>query len=396
MPWNDNANPGPWGSPPPGDGEGERKDARKPNRPNLGGPRGPRRPSGPGGPNLNDQFERLNQRLRDFFRKPGGDGVRPGAVAAVAGAAFGLWALSGLYVVQPSEQAVVTTFGSYSRSEGPGLRYHLPGPLERVEKVDVTGLNQTNIGGSAGADMPEESLMLTGDENIVDLDFTVTWRISDASKYVFNLRDQQAAVKAVAESAMREVVGKTDLQAILTRGRGQVQAQAAELMQSTLDYWNSGVTVVEVQIRSANPPADVVPAFREVANAGQDAESAVNEANTYRNRVINEAKGDAARIVQGAQAYREQAVREATGEASRFNQILGEYRSAPGVTRDRLYIETMERVLAKSNKVVIDSEGASAPIILPPDVFRPKAQPGGQPQVVTPTPPAESQPGAGQ
>src|SRR5690606_23493457 len=150
MPWNDNANPGPWGSPPPGDGEGERKDARKPNRPNLGGPRGPRRPSGPGGPNLNDQFERLNQRLRDFFRKPGGDGVRPGAVAAVAGAAFGLWALSGLYVVQPSEQAVVTTFGSYSRSEGPGLRYHLPGPLERVEKVDVTGLNQTNIGGSAG------------------------------------------------------------------------------------------------------------------------------------------------------------------------------------------------------------------------------------------------------
>ncbi|MES2724774.1 MAG: FtsH protease activity modulator HflK, partial [Pseudomonadota bacterium] len=188
----------------------------------------------------------------------------------------------------------------------------------------------------------------------------------------FTVRDQEDAVKAVAESAMREVVGKTTLQDILTTGRGRVQNQSAELMQRTLDGWGAGVSIVEVQIRSANPPQEVVAAFREVANAGQDAESAVNEANSYRNRVINEAKGDAAKLTQSAQGYREQSVREAIGEASRFSQILTEYRRAPGVTRDRLYIETMQRVLSRSNKVVIDGKGASAPIILPPDVFRAK------------------------
>ncbi|MDX9997732.1 MAG: FtsH protease activity modulator HflK [Phenylobacterium sp.] len=368
MPWNDNANPGPWGSPPSGDDDG--RDNRPPRRP-TGGPRGPRRPDG--GPDFSAQFDRINERLRRFFGGPGGDGVRPGAVAAVAGIAFALWAVSGFYVVQPHEQAVVTTFGRFSRVELPGLRYHLPAPIERVEKVGVTNLNQSMVGGSNRGDLPEESLMLTGDENIVDLDFAVTWRVSEADKFVFNVRDQDAAVKAVAESAMREVVGKTPLTDILTTGRGRVQAQAAELMQRTLDYWNSGVTVVEVQIRSANPPAEVVAAFREVATAGQDAESAINEANTYRNRVVNEAKGDASRIVQAAQAYREQSVREALGDAARFNQIYNEYSRAPGVTRERLYIETMQRVLEKSNKVVIDSQGASAPIILPPDVFRPRA-----------------------
>jgi membrane protease subunit HflK len=305
----------------------------------------------------------------------GGQGVRPAAVAAVAGAGFALWALSGVYFVQPNEQAVVTTFGRYSRSETPGLRYHLPAPIERVERVQVTSLNRIDIGGASGADIPEESLMLTGDENIVDLDFSVTWRVADAPRYVFTLREPEEAVKAVAESAMREVVGKSPLQQILTVGRGQVQTQAAELMQKTLDSWGAGVIVVEVQIRVANPPPEVIPAFRAIANANQDAESAINEANTYRNRVVNEAKGDAARLIQSAQGYREQAVREAAGEASRFSQIQAEYSRAPGVTRDRLYLETMSRVLAKSNKVIIDGKGASAPIILPPDVFRPRTAP---------------------
>jgi membrane protease subunit HflK len=174
---------------------------------------------------------------------------------------------------------------------------------------------------------------------------------------------------------MREVVGKTSLQPILSSGRGLVQRQTADLIQRMLDGWGAGITVVEVQISRANPPSEVVAAFRDVQSAEQDAQSAANEANTYKNRVINEAKGDAARIIQAAQGYREQAVREAEGEASRFNQIYTEYRRAPGVTRDRLYIETMQRILQASNKVVIDSKGASAPIILPPDVFRPKVAP---------------------
>jgi membrane protease subunit HflK len=170
---------------------------------------------------------------------------------------------------------------------------------------------------------------------------------------------------------MREVVGKAKLQSILTTGRGQVQQNAADLMQRILDSWGAGVTVVEVQIRTANPPQEVIAAFREVANAGQDAEASVNEANTYRNRVINEAKGDAARITQAAQAYREQVVREAQGEADRFASIDAEYKKAPGVTRQRLYTETMERILRNSNKVVVDTpKGGTAPIVLPPDLLR--------------------------
>ncbi|HVK42960.1 MAG: hflK [Phenylobacterium sp.] len=389
MPWNDNANPGPWGAPPPNDGNGDKKPP-PPRRPTGGGggPRGPRRPDGP---ELNAALERLQQRIRDFFSGgPGGEGVRPGAIAAVAGVGFGLWALSGIYIVQPNEQAVVTTFGAYSRSESPGIRYHLPAPLERVEKVPVTSLNRIDVGGTAANDMPAESLMLTGDENIVDLDFSITWRVSDARNFVFNVRDQDAAVKAVAESAMREVVGRTPLQDVLTRGRGQVQADAAETMQRTLDSWNAGVTVVEVQIRTANPPTEVVAAFRDVTNAQQDAESAANEANTYRNRVINEAKGDAAKLIESARGYREQSVREATGDVSRFDQIYNEYRKAPGVTKERLYIETMQRVLQNSNKVVIDGKGASAPIILPPDVFRPRTSASAAPPVVRVEPQAEA------
>ncbi|HEX3699304.1 MAG TPA: FtsH protease activity modulator HflK [Phenylobacterium sp.] len=381
MPWNDNANPGPWGSPPP---EDERRD--KPQRPQGRGPRGPQRPDGP---ELDAAFERLRRRLRSLFGGPG-QGVRPGVVAAVVGAIFGLWAVSGFYVVQPNEEAVVTTFGAYSRSESPGLRYHLPAPIEHVQKVPVTNLNRIDIGGAPDAETPQESLMLTADENIVNLTFSVTWRINDASRFVFSTRNPDEAVKAVAESAMREVIGTTPLDQIMTTGRGQVETRTVDLMQRTLDSWGAGVSVVGVQIRSAGPPPEVVAAFRDVSNAQQDADSAVNEANAYGNRVVNEAKGDAATIVQAAQAYREQTVRDATGDAARFSQIYGEYRRAPGVTRERLYLETMERVLAHSNKVVVSGKGTTAPIILPPDVFKPRT-PGALASPPAPTPPPQPQ-----
>ncbi|HEY8003609.1 MAG TPA: FtsH protease activity modulator HflK [Phenylobacterium sp.] len=399
MPWNDNANPGPWGSPPSGD-DGGRKDppSRRPGGGNGGG-RGPRGPR----PDLGAGMDQIRQRLNNLFGGPGG-GIRPGAIAAIAGAVFALWALSGLYVVQPNEEAVVTTFGAYSRSEAPGLRYHLPTPFEHVEKVPVTTLNRLDIGGggTADSDVPQESLMLTSDENIVDLNFSVTWRINDAARYLFATRNPEEAVKAVAESAMREVVGKTLLDAILTNGRGQVQLQTAELMQKTLDAWGSGVTIVEVQIRGVNPPQEVVAAFRDVQSADQDRASAVNEADAYRNRVVNEAKGDAAKIVQSAQAYREQAVRTATGDAARFTSIYDEYRRSPQATRERLYLETMEKVLSHSNKVVISGKGVTAPVILPPDIFRPRSGPAaGAPAEATPpdtttAAPAQPQHGASQ
>lgn len=380
MPWNDNANPGPWGSPP--GGEGDKHDSSR--RPQGGGPRGPGRG---GGPDLNEAFERLNRRLRELLGGPGGP--RPRAMAAIAGGVVGLWALSGLYIVQPNEEAVVTTFGAYSRSAGPGLRYHIPFPVERVEKVAVTTLNRTDVGSVGDSETPAESLMLTGDEQIVDLDFSVTWRISEPTKYLFTTRDPGRAVKDVAESAMREVVGRISLQPIISTERGQVQQRTAELMQQTLDSWGTGITVVEVQIRSADPPQEVAADFREVNNAVQDADSKKNEADTYANRVVNEAKGDASRIIQSAEAYREQAEREATGETARFNQLYAEYRRAPAVTRERLYIETMQRILQNTNKVVIDAKGATAPIILPPDVFRTKA---GASQSTPATAPAAPQP----
>jgi len=373
MPWNDNANPGPWGSPSGGD---DRRD--QPRRPGGGG--GPRRP---GGPDFGAGFEQIANRLRDLM---GGSGGQPrGRLLAMIGGGLALaWLASGIYQVGSNELGIVTTFGAYSGRTNPGLNYHLPAPIQSVEKVRFTTLNKTEVGGTPAADAPSEGLMLTGDEQVVDLNFTVTWRVADPSAYLFGIREPEEAVKAAAESAMREIVGKTSLQPILSSGRGVVQRQTADLIQRMLDGWGAGITVVEVQISRANPPSEVVAAFRDVQSAEQDAQSAANEANTYKNRVINEAKGDAARIIQAAQGYREQAVREAEGEASRFNQIYAEYRRAPGVTRDRLYIETMQRILQSSNKVVIDSKGASAPIILPPDVFRPKvapAAPAPAPQV---------------
>jgi membrane protease subunit HflK len=355
MPWNDNANPGPWGSPPPPESKGP-------------GSRGPRRPSGPppkgptpGGPGFDDFQRRFTQRFNAWFRGPD-NRPRPRAVATLAGAVLGLWMLSGVYIVQPNEQAVVSTFGAYTRLAGPGLRYHFPTPVERVVKVPVTTLQRTDIGGVPGATATDESLMLTGDENIVDLSFSVTWRVSNAPNYIFNVKDPDGAVKAVAEASMREVVGRTALQPLISTGRGQVQAQTLTLMQTTLDSYRAGIHIDEVQIRNAGPPAQVVEAFREVATASQNAESSVNVA-----------RGEAARIVQSAIGYRAQVVREAEGEAARFNQVYEQYRLAPGVTRDRLYIETMQRVLANSNKVIIQGRGGTtAPIVLTPEMFRPK------------------------
>lgn len=354
MPWNDNAGPGPWGSPPPNDGkkDGDRPRSEEP-RPNA--------PKGPGGPpppvDLNAILERVTDRLRQAFEGPG----RPRAIAVSAAVVVGLWALSGCYVVQPKDQAVITTFGAYSRTAGPGLRYHLPSPIENAEIVPFTSTQSMDIGGSVAQPVPDERLMLTGDENIVDLSFTVQWRVSDAAKYSFNVIEPDTVIKDVAESAMREVVGKTALTPILTNGRGQVQDQTRRLMQQILDRYAIGVTIQSVNIQTATTPGPVLEAYRDVQRAAQNAESAANNA-----------RGEAAQIKQAALGYREQVVREAGGDAARFNQVYEQYKLAPAVTRERLYIETMQRVLEKSNKVIVDSKGANAPIILPSETFRPR------------------------
>ncbi len=231
--------------------------------------------------------------------------------------------------------------------------------------------------------------MLTGDENIVDLSFTVQWHVSDAAKYLFRVRDPDQAVKAVAESAMREVVGRNNLRDILTSGRGAVQSETLTLMQKILDRYQAGVTIDQVQVQNASPPADVVSAYQDIARAGQDQQSLINEANTYRNRVVNEAKGDASKIVQAAEGYKEQVVREAGGQAARFDQLYAAYRSAPAVTRERLYIQTMQEILSHNHKVIVDAHGATAPIILPPDAFRSQSATQAQGQAAQPPAPAQ-------
>jgi modulator of FtsH protease HflK len=400
MPWSDNSDqgpksgpkPGPWGAPPSGGGRGGDNNGGEPPRPPRG-PGGPRRPTPPTGEDLNLWLQRLRRRLSEAFGAPGG-GVPPRLIGAILGVGALIWIGSGIYLVGQSEQAVVTTFGKYTRTTGPGPHWRLV-PFEQVEKVSVTALKRVDIGGAPSAEAPNESLMLTGDENIVDLAFTVQYRVNDATKFVFNVKDpDDELVKAVAESAVREVVGNTPLQAILTNGRAHLQGETADLMQRILDNYNSGITVVEVQVRSANPPADVIPDFQAVASAGQYADSAVNEANAYSNKVVNEAKGDAAKITQAAEGYRSQTVLEAEGDAARFNQVYDQYRRAPAVTRERLYLETMERVLGKSNKVIVDAHGASAPIILPPDAFRPKS--ASQPPPPTSNDPSQARSGGAQ
>lgn len=406
MPWNDDSNPGPWGAPPNGgSADRDRRPKGEDAQPPAEGPeadrdrspwnRGPERPAPrpedkprPGGPNAPDVEELLRdlRRRADRFFRGGGRRLKPEAVGGVVAAIVGLWALTGVYVVQPGEEAVVTRFGAYAGTALPGLQYHLPWPFENVEKVQRTAVRSTGVGSaSADGSSPEETLMLTGDENIVDLDFTVQWRVGDAARFLFTLDDPEQTVRAVAESAMREVVGRTALQPILSNGRGQVQTETAALMQRVLDAYGAGVEVVEVQIRRADPPQDVVPAFRAVVNAGQERESRINEANAYRNGRLAQARGQAAAIRTQAEAYREQAIREAEGSAARFDEVYAQYRSAPDVTRRRLYLETMERAL-RNSRTVIAPGGSQAPIILPQIPGVPAAT---TPPVVAPAAPAQ-------
>jgi membrane protease subunit HflK len=415
MPWSDNSDsgvkpgqkpggkPGPWGAPPPSPGPRDEEQS-EPNRPRG---EGPRRAGPP--PSPPDDLVALWRRLRKRFEAEFG-AMGPGAgrrlIPALIGAAIGFWMLSGFYDVQANQEGVVTTFGAYSRTAGPGWHYHLPVPIEHVEQIPVTTVNQTNIGSRTG-DLPKESLMLTGDENIVDVAFSVQWRIDDAGRYLFDIKDQDETIKAVAESAMREVVGRSTLTDVIATGKAKVEAQSAALMQKILDQYGAGVTVVSVQIASANPPAEVVPDFQAVQSAAQDAQSAINQATAYSNKVVNEAKGTAAQKERAAEAYRQQVIAQAQGQTDAFNAVYAQYRRAPAVTRERLYLETMERVLGKSAKVIVDAKGATAPIILPPDVFRPRT-PDAAPTAPTPDqssqaaaqpaqPPAPSaQPGAGQ
>jgi membrane protease subunit HflK len=345
--------------------------------------------SGPTPPDLEEILRRGQDKLRRVL--PGGNLGGKG-FALLGLAALALWGFSGFFRVEPDELGVVLRFGQDVREVQPGLNYHLPYPIEtvltpkalRVNKIDIGMRQVEDEGRSAIRDVPEESLMLTGDENIVDVDFSVLWKVkpTGVGEYLFNIQNPEGTVKAVAESAMREVVGRSEIQPILTGARQTIEAAVQDLMQKTLDHYGAGILVQQVQLQKVDPPAQVIDSFRDVQAARADLERAQNEAQTYANRVVPEARGRVAQITQAAEAYRQQTVAEATGQTSRFLKIYEQYNKAPDVTRERMYLETMERVLGGSNKIIVDSnEGAQGVVpYLPLNELGLPAQPPSQSQ----------------
>jgi len=361
MPWDDKSGGGgPWGQGPSGGGTGG------------GRGNGSGGPGGGQGPDLEEILRRGQERFRQSFPGGGGQGGGLGFRGILVGIAvlIAIWLVSGFYRVQPDEQGVVLRFGAYQDTTNPGLNYHLPYPIETVYTPQVTRVNRVDVGMRTSEetrtvrqgtvrDVPEESLMLTGDENIIDIDFSVFWVINNAQDYLFNIQNPVGTVKAVAESSMREVVGQSNIQPLLTEGRQQAEARVQDLMQNLLDEYGAGIRITQVQIQDSNPPAAVIDAFRDVQAARADAERSRNEAESYANRVLPQARGESERIEQEAAAYRDQTVEEAEGQARRFLSIYGEYAQAPDVTRQRMYLETMERVLGKMNKVLVDGDSGS-------------------------------------
>ena len=340
-------NQSPWGSPPGGGGNG-----------------GFRR--GPTPPDIDEIVKKIQNTI-NRFTGGGTGGTKPIILGLIIIAI--LWTLSGLYRVLPDEQGVVLRFGKFVNTTQPGLNYHFPYPIETVLTPKVTKVNRIDIGfrserdsgfTSGGvADVPEESLMLTGDENIVNIDFSVFWVIKDAGNFLFKIQDPQGTVKAAAETAMREVIARSNIQPILTEGRSLIETDTQEIIQQILDEYNSGIQITQVQTQKADPPDQVIDAFRDVQAARADMERSKNEAEAYANDVIPRARGEAAKILQAAEAYKKEVVAKAEGEASRFLSIYSEYAKAKEVTQERMFLETMEKVLADINKIIIDKNSGS-------------------------------------
>ena len=361
MPWNSGGNGGgPWGG---GGGSGGNGGGG-----NGGGPWG-RGPGNGGGNNNGPDIEDLIRRSQDKLRKamPGGAGLGnlggKGLLLLVALGVAG-WAATGIYRVQPDQQGVVLRFGQWVDTTKPGLRYHLPYPMESVLLPQVTKINQLQLGFRAvgdsrfernsGRDVPEESRMLTGDENIVEADFTVFWQIKDAGKYLFNIRDPEGTVKVAAESAMRDMIGRNPIQAALSDKRQPIADAAKVELQRLLDSYDAGILITQVQLQKVEPPAAVIDAFNDVQRARADQERARNESEAYRNDIIPRARGEAEKMVQDAEAYKEQVLNQAQGQTKRFMALYDAWKQSPEVTERRLYLETMEDVMKGSHKIIID------------------------------------------
>jgi modulator of FtsH protease HflK len=418
--------PGPWGSggshsvpPTGGDGSGNGGGPRRPGGPS-GGPWGSG--GGPGGwgsgpgrpppPDLDQVIARLQAAVRGLFRR-GSGGIASGnrGLALLGIAVIALWLASGFYRVEPDEQGVVLRFGAFNRTTLPGLNYHLPWPIESAETPAVTRINRTEIGYRSGSsaeesddstgrqEVPAESLMLTGDENIIDIDLTLLWRIDNAVDYLFNTRDPDVTVKAVAESVLREVMGRTPIQPALGPLRAQIAGDVMDQSQKILNTYRAGVQITQVLLQKVDPPDAVIESFRDVQRANTDAERLRNEAQAYANDIVPRARGDAARIVAAGQGEMQATIAQATGETKRFLSVLAAYRLARQITLQRMYLDTMRDILTHSPTIVLDDKvkgllpylqlnGVSAPP--PPAVGSPPSA-ASPPSSPVPPPPGAPQ-----
>lgn len=380
MTWNNQGGNGggPWGKP--GSSGGQRPNGG--NRPPHGRPE----------PDLDDVLRQAQDRFQNMFggKGRGGNGGNAGdggfggdgknVITLVFVILMLVWAASGFYRVLPEEHGVIMTFGEWTDTRTmPGLGYHMPWPIQTVKKVNVTFERRVEVGfrertGRNGetSDIPGESLMLTGDENIVDIDFVVVWQINDAGNYLFSIRDPESTVKKAAESAMREIIGYTKIQAALTESRRQIELDTKLLMQQMLDSYNSGITINDVQMQRVDPPAQVVDAFVDVQRARADMERLRNEAEAYRNKIIPEARGQAKKLTEDAAAYKESNINKAKGDADRFSSVYKAYAESKDITTRRMYIETLQNMLQKSNKIIIGNgeNGSSVFPYLPLDKIR--------------------------
>jgi len=353
---------GPWGG-----GGGNRGGNGRP--PQGGGGGGGRRPDDNQIPEIDELMKKGQEQLRVLMGGRGGNngrggsgdgggsggpGLTKGTVALGAVAIIALWAFSSFYTVRPEEQSVELFLGEYSSTGQPGLNF-APWPLVTYEKVNVTSERTETIGAGRGG---TDGLMLTTDANIVDIDFQVVWNVSDPARLLFNIRDAELTVQAVSESTMREIIAATNLAPILNRDRGLIADTAQQNIQATLDEYDSGIRIVRVNLREADPPREVIDAFRDVQAAEQERDQLERQADAYANRVVAEARGQAAQTREEAEGYRAQQVNEALGQAARFTSVQQEYALAPEVTRRRLYLETMEKVLGDVDKMILD-EGLS-------------------------------------
>ncbi len=356
------------------------------NDPNWGrgGPRGPQGPGGgnQGPPDLDELWRSFNRRLNDLFggRRRGGNGgdrppvpISPMRFGGGAGVLIALvvvvWLASGFYIVDASQRGVVLTFGKFSAETQPGLRWRLPWPIESHEIVNISQVRTLEVGyrNNVKSKVLRESLMLTDDENIVDLQFAVQYTVKEARDYLFNTRRPDESAMQIAETAMREIIGKSKMDGILYESREEIAIKARQLMQAIHDRYGTGVAVSTVTIQAAQPPEQVQAAFDDAVKAGQDKERQKNEGQAYANDVIPKARGTAARLNEEAQGYKQRVTANAEGDASRFKQVLVEYTKAPAVTRERIYIETMQQVLSSSSKIMMDYKGGGNLLYLPLD-----------------------------